>query len=162
MPETVISNTSPIYYLNQLNLLYILNKMYGEIYIPKAVVSELKEGERLGLNVPFIKEITWIKIKKVSIPATLIGMIPDFGKGEAEVLSLACEYKNTLLIIDEKVGRNIARLNQFKITGTAGVLMKAKKNGYIKSLKPYFLRLKELRFYLSDKVINDIFKISGE
>ncbi len=89
-------------------------------------------------------------------------MVPDLGRGEAEVLALGCEEVEPLLIIDDALARKIAKLQAFKITGTAGVLLKAKKEGYFKEIKPILNRLKEIGFYLSDKLVAEISTILGE
>ncbi len=44
MPEITVVNTSPIFYLNRLGLLDILNKLYGVITIPETVKDELEQG----------------------------------------------------------------------------------------------------------------------
>jgi len=82
--------------------------------------------------------------------------------GEAEVLALGCEEVRPLLIIDDGLARKIAKLQTFKFTGTAGVLLKAKKEGYLPEIKPILERLKVSGFYLNDKLILDILKIAGE
>lgn len=161
MPSPVIVNTSPLFYLHRLGHLHLLEKLYGEIVIPEAVLAEIEEGEKAGEDIPKITEEKWIKVKKVYIPA-FIKMIPDLGRGEAEVLTLGCEEKNPLLIIDDALARKIANLQSFKITGTAGVLLKAKKAGYLKEINPLLARLKKTGFYLSDRLISEILKISGE
>jgi predicted nucleic acid-binding protein len=42
------------------------------------------------------------------------------------------------------------------------VLLRAKKEGYIKGLKSIIDKLKETGFYISDKLIVEILKSSGE
>lgn len=84
------------------------------------------------------------------------------GQGEAEVLALACEEKKPLVIIDDEIARKIAKLQGIKLTGTAGVLLKAKTNNYIPEIKPVLEKLREVGFYLSDRVIAEVLKISGE
>ena len=54
MPEVVISNTSPIFYLHRLRLLDLLQELYQKIIVPKAVVAELETGRRQGEDVPEI------------------------------------------------------------------------------------------------------------
>ncbi len=46
MPET-ISNTSPLEYLYQCNLLELLPKLYGRVVVPEAVAAEIREGRVL-------------------------------------------------------------------------------------------------------------------
>lgn len=157
----VIVNTSPLFYLHRLGCFHCLEKLYGEIIIPEAVAFELEEGKRLGEDIPEITDYHWIKVRKVTIPA-FIKIIPDLGQGEAEVLALACEERAPLLIIDDALARKIAKLQAFKLTGTAGVLLKAKKEGHISEIKSILEKLKGVGFYLSDRIITDILKISGE
>ncbi len=161
MPDVVIVNTSPLFYLHRLGCLNILEKLYGEIVIPGAVVGELNEGKRVGEDVPEIADYKWIKVKDVTIPA-FIKIISDLGQGEAEVLALACEEKEPLVIIDDEIARKIAKLQEIKLTGTAGILLKAKTNNYIPEIKPVLEKLREVGFYLSDRVIAGVLKISGE
>jgi predicted nucleic acid-binding protein len=161
MREIVIVNTSPLFYLHRLGYLHLLQKLYNGIVIPSAVVNELEEGKRLGEDVPQIEDYKWINIRHVAVPL-FIKIVPDLGQGEAEVLALSCEHKNSLLIIDDGLARKIAKLYTFKITGTAGVLLKAKQEKHISDIKPVLKKLKDVGFYLSDNLISNILKIAGE
>ena len=89
-------------------------------------------------------------------------MSTDFGSGEAEVLALALEESDSLVIIDEKLARKIARLRGLRVTGTAGVLLKAKQEGHIRAVKPFLDRLQEIHFHLSDNVRTLILSKAGE
>ena len=161
MPEVVISNTSPIFYLHRLRLLDLLQKLYQEIIVPKAVVAELEAGRRQGEDVPEIDNYEWIKIRAIRSPQ-ILGLSTDFGLGETEVLALALEESDSLVIIDEKLARRIAHLRGLRVTGTAGVLLKAKQEGHILAVKPFLDRLQEIHFHLSDNVRTLILSIAEE
>ena len=161
MPEVVISNTSPIFYLHRLRLLDLLQKLYQEIIVPKAVVAELEAGRRQGEDAPEIDSYEWIKIRAIRSPQ-ILGLSTDFGPGETEVLALALEESDSLVIIDEKLARKIARLRGLRVTGTAGVLLKAKQEGHILAVKPFLDRLQEIHFHLSDNVRTLILSIAEE
>lgn len=161
MPEPVIVNTSPIFYLHRLNCLDILRKLYDRIIIPQAVADELEAGKRAGEGVPELEDYGWITVKEVSIPA-FINIITDLGQGEAEVLALACEEKEPLVILDDSLARRIANLRGLKLTGTAGILLKAKTKNHITEVKPLLNKLKDSGFYLTDNLISDILKVAGE
>jgi len=47
MPE-VITNTSPLQYLFQLDLLDLLPQLYQEVLVPEGVVRELRSGVDRG------------------------------------------------------------------------------------------------------------------
>lgn len=161
MPEVVISNTSPIFYLHRLRLLDLLQELYQKIVVPKAVVVELEIGRRQGEDVPEIDNYKWIETRVVR-SSQILGLSTDFGSGETEVLALALEESNSLVIIDEKLARQIARLRSLRVTGTAGVLLKAKQEGYISAVKPLLDQLQEIHFHLSDNVRTLILSKAGE
>ena len=79
MPETVVCDTSPLFYLHRAGCLELLEKLYHEITVPGAVVDELNEGSQKGIDVPDIRKFNWIKVKRVQVPAP-INLIPDLGK----------------------------------------------------------------------------------
>ena len=161
MPEVVISNTSPIFYLHRLRLLDLLQELYQKIVIPKAVVAELETGRRQGEDVPEIANYEWIETRAIQSPQ-ILGLSTDFGSGETEVLALALDESESLVIIDEKLARKIARLRGLRVTGTAGVLLKAKQEGYISAVKPFLDQLQEIHFHLSDNVRTLILSKAGE
>lgn len=161
MPDQTISNTSPLFYLHRLGHLDLLEKIYGEIVVPNAVLEELDEGKKAGEDIPDIRLLTWISIRSIPVPPA-ITIIPDLGKGESEALALALMEKKQLLIIDDSLARDIARLQSLRFTGTAGVLLKAKQKGLISELKPLLYRLKDAGFYLREKVLMDLLRLSGE
>jgi predicted nucleic acid-binding protein len=51
MPDA-ISNTSPLVYLYRIQAVEWLPMLFNRIWVPTAVVEELREGQRRGLDVP--------------------------------------------------------------------------------------------------------------
>lgn len=60
--DRVISNTSPLYYLNKIGLLDCLPKLFGSIWVPEAVVRELAAGKQQGCQVPDLQSLAWVSI----------------------------------------------------------------------------------------------------
>ncbi|MFA5330444.1 MAG: DUF3368 domain-containing protein [Prolixibacteraceae bacterium] len=67
-----------------------------------------------------------------------------------------------MIIIDEKLGRFHAKYADLKVTGTIGILIKAKNQGIIKDLKPLLYELTEKDVWISEKLIVEILKQAGE
>lgn len=149
MPDLVISDTSPLFYLHRLRHLDLLQKLYQRIIVPQAVADELKAGGDQGEDVPNIREYEWLEVRSVRVPE-VIKLITDLGAGEAQVLALAIEEPGSLVILDDRLAREVARLRSLRITGTAGVLLKAKHEGHILAVAPLLDRLMQLDFRLSD------------
>lgn len=161
MPECVISNTSPVFYLHRLRQLELLQKLYGRIIIPEAVVAELQAGQAQGEDVPEIAQIDWIEVRAVRVPR-LLRLLPDLGSSEAQALALALEEADSLVVLDDQLAREFAKLQNLRITGTAGILLKAKEQGHLQAVKPLLKELRRLNFRLSDAMIANILKIAQE
>ncbi len=161
MPEINIVNTSPLFYLHRLGLLELLKKLYGHITVPEAVKKELKEGQAQGEDVPQLENYTWVEIRSVSMPRYL-RLIADLGPGESEVLALATNHPSALIILDDKLARSIAEMQGFRLTGTAGVLLRAKEKGLVPALKPIIERLLDLDFRLKPDLVKATLELAGE
>ena len=161
MPDLVISNTSPLFYLHRLGQLELLHKLYGRILVPEAVVKELKAGGDQGEDVPDIADYDWVEVCSVRVPE-VVSLIVDLGPGEAQVLAMALENSGSLAIIDDRLARELAKARNIRITGTVGILLKAKQAGYIKSVKSLLKTLTQLDFRLSKDVVETILRIAKE
>jgi len=161
MPEMTVVNTSPIFYLHRLGLLDILNKLYGIVTVPEAVKHELEQGGLQGEDIPRLEKYPWINILSVNLPQYL-NLIVDLGLGESEVLAIAADHPSALVVLDDKLARSIAEMQGFRLTGTAGVLLRAKERGLIPALKPVMERLVSLDFRLKPDLFKAILNLSGE
>jgi predicted nucleic acid-binding protein len=159
MPK-IVSNTTPIISLLKLNRLDLLQKLYTRIYIPFAVYEEIEAGKRKGYYKDLSK-IDWISISKIQ-DKQAIKFFLDLDAGEAEAIVLATEIYADLIILDEKLGRFHAKHADLKITGTIGVLVKAKSEGLIKELKPLLDELTDKDVWISGKLKSEILKRVNE
>ena len=161
MPNLVISNTSPLFYLHRLGHLDLLQRLYLRIVVPEAVVNELRTGQERGEDAPNISDHAWIEVRPIRVPG-LIRLITDLGAGEAEVLALALEEPGSLIILDDRLAREVAKLQNVCITGTAGVLLKAKQEGHISAVTPLLNKLTQLGFRLSHAMQAAISQLAEE
>lgn len=161
-PNTLtLINTSPLLYLHQVEQLGILPKLYGTVIAPTAVEQELAVGKAKGIDVPDLKLLEWLQIHTIDSTASVPNVI-DLGRGEAEVIALGVENPNSLLILDDQLGRRIATLYQLRYTGTLGVLIKAKQAGYLAAVTPIIRELQAQGMWLTESVIQTILRLAGE
>ena len=71
---------------------------------------------------------------------------------------MATELNADLIILDEKLGRFHAKHADLKVTGTIGILVKAKAKGFIKELKPLLDELTDKDVWISDNLKIEILK----
>jgi predicted nucleic acid-binding protein len=84
------------------------------------------------------------------------------GVGEREALALAMEVPNSLLIIDDGQARRVGRLLELTMTGTVGVLTRAKCEGLIPRLRLLLNKLEGLGFRLSTEARAAALELVGE
>ena len=151
MPKIVV-NSTPLIILCNIGKLSILKDLYGEIYIPEAVYKEVMAKTDTACLT--LKETNdWIKIIKIPAKEKLKIYRARLHSGEVEVMLLAQkEPIADLVIIDDNAAKTTAKFLGLKVTGTLGVLLKAKKVGLIKQIKPLIKSMKELGFYISTKI----------
>lgn len=159
----VVSDSSPLISLARIGELGILRRLYGEILIPQAVWDEIVvEGEgRPGADE--VRGSGWIRCELVSNLHLARILRRELGAGEAEAIALAVERDADLLIIDERLGREIASYLGLNVIGVIGVLVEAKHKGIIRSVKAYLDKLRELAgFRISDALYSRVLRDEGE
>lgn len=151
MPPTIVSDTSCLILLQQLDELHLLQKLFGTIIITTIVAEEF--GEQLP---------TWVIIENPQDKRQENFLGTLLHKGEASAITLAMEKGNCLLIIDEHKGRRMAKNLDLIITGTLGVLAQAKLKGHIDSLRLILEKVKQTNFRLNEDLIVATLKQVGE
>lgn len=76
-------------------------------------------------------------------------LLPTLDKGEAEVILLALEKQVKLVLIDELTGRKVTTSLNLNVSGSIGILIKAKQLGEIAAVKPLIDAMKQEGIYFS-------------
>jgi predicted nucleic acid-binding protein len=121
----IASNATPLIYLAKAGKINLLKKVFGEVFIPQEVKTEVVDkGKRLGQKDAYIIEAAitegWLKVlnaKPIKIPIKL-------EQGETATIALAKNLKLKEVLIDEVSARTAARLMNLKPRGTIFVLLK--------------------------------------
>ncbi len=159
MPK-IVSNTTPIISLLKLNRLELLHKLYNQIYIPAAVFNEIEAGKS-KVYYKDLSKVDWISIVEIQ-DKQAVKYFLDLDAGEAEAIVLATELNADLILLDEKLGRFHAKHADLKVTGTIGILIKAKSEGLIEEVKPLLDELTNKEVWISEKLKNEIINKVGE
>ncbi|MCB0846853.1 MAG: DUF3368 domain-containing protein [Bacteroidetes bacterium] len=148
--KTIIADTSCLIIYDKIKQFEILHKTFPNLIVTQQVAEEF--GDLPG----------WISIVKISDNQQYLKLSESLGKGEASSITLALEEKNSLLIIDEKKGRKIAKELQIEIIGSLGILLKAKEKGIIKSVREILDSIDNTNFRVSDPIKQKLLKEAGE
>jgi len=160
LPE-VICNTSPLRYLHQLGLLHLLPALTERVIVPPAVAEELTAGRARGVDLPDLQALDWVTIRHPVSEAAL-PLVNDLGPGETEVLALALESADAIVIIDDALARQVAETLGIRLIGTLGVLLDAKRAGLVPAVAPLLDQLQALRFRLASHTRAAVLELAGE
>jgi hypothetical protein len=160
-----VSNTSPISNLASIGRLDLFRSQFPVLWIPTAVAQELRAHPDPVATATIEAAIDG-QLIRVAAPqdSHLYRMLVlQVHRGEAEAIALAIDLKADVVIIDEQEGRGFAAQAGLSVTGTLGVLLRAKRSGIIKAVTPEIRALREkARFFISSALEASVVAAAGE
>lgn len=158
-----VSDSSPLLLFTGIGRLALLNSLFGEVIVPKAVWIEVVTN---GNNRPGAAEVSgesWIRQIGADQSSLLPELTDELGQGEAEAIAVAIQLGGqTPLILDDRKGRRIATALGLPVVGSAGVLLLAKEAGFIPQVRSLLDELRLAGLYLDDATLNEIVRLAGE
>jgi predicted nucleic acid-binding protein len=151
MRKTIISDTSCLTILTNIGELELLRKVYQQIITTQDIQNEY--GETLP---------DWIEIEVVKDKYRQQLLEMQIDRGESSAIALALETPDSTIILDDYKARKIADHLGLIFTGTIGVIIKAKLNGIIPSIKPLLEKIKQTDFRLSADIELQALKEANE
>lgn len=125
MHKTVIADTSTLILFYKIDEFVLLQNVYGELITTPEIAMEF--GEVLP---------DWIKIQSAMDKKYQDLLYTQVDYGEASAIALATEFEDVLLLLDDLKARKLATKLKFRITGTLGVIHRAKQMRIIDKIKP--------------------------
>jgi len=133
--------------------------VFGEVVVAKSVVDECAEGGRI--LVPDLTTLPWIRVQSVDSQNQLPALF-ELDRGERDTLLLAAKQPKALVVMDEKLGRNLAEYMGLQVTGTLGVLAKARALELIPSFSEVAYKMRRQGIYFHEDLVNRIATHLGE
>lgn len=157
----VVVNSTPLIILCGIGRLDILKEMYQEIYIPVAVFREVTAKNDLACA-QLRSAGAWIHIEQIQDYREKKMYKAKLHDGEVEVMILAQEQEAGLVILDDNAAKKTAKYLGLTVTGTLGVLIKAKQQGIIETVRPLLTEMRRNGFYVSSMVEYMVLEQAGE
>jgi predicted nucleic acid-binding protein len=157
----VIVDTTPVIALALVGHLGLLRSLYDRVVVPPAVRAELRAGRSHHAGSVELKAAPWIETVALADPSRA-DLLSDLDRGEAEVIALGQETRSKLVIIDERLGRLHARRLGLPLTGTIGILLRAKENDLLPAVRPILQRLRDGGIYLGAGLVEQALRLAGE
>lgn len=119
----VVSDTTPLHYLILIGRESVLEKLYGKVFIPPAVLAELGHPSApIQISTWAANPPPWVTVAK---PQSISERYAGLDLGEREALALAQEIHADLVLLDDKVARRVAQRELMKVKGTLGIVSDA-------------------------------------
>lgn len=150
--EKAVCDTSTLIRLCKGEVLYCLNSLFEKVYLPPAVQSECRDDNSSRM------------IQKPPFEIYPVQNIRPFGmgRGEREALSLALELGIKIIMIDDKRAFNKARQLDLEPLRTQDLLVFAKHNGIIPSVKAVLETMRANNEHIPDEIYWNIILRAGE
>lgn len=147
-----VLNSSPIIVFSRIQRLDLIQQQCQKLYAPEAVAQEVGD-------VP-----DWIEVCSVE-RRELVGTLPSrIHFGEAEVLLLAHQMRaeNPVLILDDRYARELAIQQGYRIIGSVGLLLRAKKRGLVPLVAPLLDAMTQSGFRVAPALIREALRLADE
>jgi len=157
----IIADASPLIGLAKIRRADLLFSLAEEVWIPAAVWKEVVERDQSRPEVGLIRSSFANAVREV--PDGEAAVFRDkVDAGEAAALALAARRPNALLLIDDHRGRMLAEQHGFRLLGTLGLLLRAKRAGLVPSVKAETDALLRNGLYLDASLISRVLNAAGE
>ena len=135
------SNTTPLFAFSALGAFDLLRMVHSHLHIVETVVHECEVGG--PITVPDLRALGWITVQPAPITSAL-------------------EYVNSRVLIDERLGRNLAEYHGLNVVGSLGTLLKAHQLKLIPYFLPVVRELQAKGFHYHEPLVQRLAKIAGE
>lgn len=164
-----VSNATVLIYLARLSRLNLLKDLFGQVLVPPEVKVEVVDrGKAKGYSDAFAVEQALSEGWLVLTPLTAensekteaLAEITGIDVGEAEVIMLAKQKGEKLVLVDQSNARQVARNFGLMPRGTIFIILTATKKDLVAkaNAKQMLETLIEVNFYISAKIYRDALK----
>ncbi|OAI21248.1 DUF3368 domain-containing protein [Methylomonas koyamae] len=151
MPE-IISNTSCLIILDNIDRLDILQKLYQTIHLTEEVAQEFGKPLANWMIVDVVQDKNYLRLLNASVDL-----------GEASTIALAVQMPgDSVMILDDLKARKLAKQLDLKYTGLLGILLKAKQQNIIASVSDILAQFRQVNFRFSEKLETEVLRLAGE
>ncbi len=161
MPNVWVVNASPLIFLGRLGRFDVLPALAEEVLVPEPVLTEVRVRDS-----PEALQTQLAKLERVRFepeaPVSANILAWDLGRGESQVITIALRNKGAVAVLDDLQARRCAYSMGLRVMGTLGVLLRAKRAGFILAARPLVTELVESGMYLDPDLMAQALAEVGE
>jgi len=155
----LVADASALIALATCDSLALLEAIFGDVLVPEAVHNEVTSFEKPQS----VRLQAYLKGKVRPVDMQHYVYLDAFADaGETQAMLLYKEMAADFLLIDDKRGRRVAKINQIKTIGSLGVLLQAKRAGLIPCIAPLIEQIAASPFFMRETLIQSVLELAGE
>ncbi len=155
----VVSDSSPLIALSSVDRLDLMQHLFDTVIIPVSVRDEVMgTAAKVTVELP-----PFIRVEPIAAEMPVRFLKLNLHAGESEAIALALERGIQGIILDDKQAREIADELGLKVIGTLGLLILAKRKGFLSEVRPIIAQIIErVHFRLTPSVLNRALSLIDE
>jgi len=159
MKGKIVINASPIILLHKADIEFLLPALFSSIIIPDGVMDEISvhEEDEIASRIRSQSDFTICRV-----PLEPLVQAWDLGKGEADVISFAYRDRSYIPVLDDSAAKACCTALGLRTLGTGTVLILAKQNSLLRSVREPLEMLRAKGMWIADSVIDLLCKKAGE
>jgi len=160
--DHLVANASPLIFLSRVGgYAWLLNLSSGHIHVPQAVIGEIDAGADGGEVLGQIESHDrFTAVADCEVPRVVAAW--DLGAGETQVLSHCSQFPKAVAVLDDRLARQCAQSLGIRVIGTLGVVLAAKRRGFVPAARPVVDQLVAKGLYLAPDLIAAALREVGE
>lgn len=161
--KLIVADSSPLIVLARSGLIPVLVQVAGEVVTSATVFAECTaEREKPGAQAILrAKEEGLVDVRPDVEREWPRGTPPMLDAGELSAIALALEFGCPMLM-DDRLGRQVAKLHGVHVIGSAGILIAAKARGLIPAVAPILADWKQWGYFLAPDLLKAVLARVGE
>ena len=163
--KLVVSDASPLIVIAKSGLIPVLTRLVEVVIIPDAVYAECT----VDVAMPGAQAVrTAVETGRIQMRLAIARQddapgdeLAGLGAGERAAINMAAALQCPVLM-DERLGRQVAKRKGIAVIGSAGLLLVARKRGLIPAVAPILDQCRQSGYFLSASVVRAILERAGE
>lgn len=160
MAKVTVADAAPLIAFARIGQLGLLPKILGDVLVPETVARERLIPGLPGADLIAEAFATGLLARHADVDGEPL-QIPQLDAGETSAIRLAQEIGASVLI-DERLGRAVARRLGLAVIGSLGVLIAAKQRGLIVSVAALIRQMRGNGYYIAESLVREALLRAGE
>ncbi len=160
MADRYVADASPLIVLAHIGRAELMSEVGEQLVVPAAVAREIARASPSDPARQWLDGVALEIAPPQPIPQRVAAW--DVGDGESAVLTYALQYPDYTAVLDDRAARRCAETIGVRTIGTLGLLVRAKRAGFVAAVEPIVEELQAVGFRASAALVQEVLRLAGE